>query len=496
MAGQGAENNKESRGRAGESAGSYGGDDVLPVVHMSGTQDTPWERAGPTVRGRFWKMLFASLLVHVFLTPGPALLGLIRMLPALDLAGKDEELVEVDLTALPIGAVAPVPQDQSPPEEINEPETQDVSDPNESPPEPEAPAPARDNPKPVVPSVPSENLAPKETSAFGDPVALAGDAGKIADSNANVRLFIFNEVIRKHPLGERIGELLRRTPQWRDFFGPSKIDPVADIDKVLIAGPELRNSSQVVAVVQHSMGRERIKGAFDSLVARQGNWIDEAALLAEARADRANRIFSAPNDTVVVVAPLSLSEQVRKLGDSARFPASAQDVAVTAYIITPANVAKGTGIQLPKSVKWVRLDLRPLENGGALLKLLAEDADAESAASHAILFEQLILAATTIDPGKMGGGLGAMASLLGVKKQEYLKSVKFANQGKEIHGAIEVTQAQLTLAADFLAGYLPPQEAPSPKMEAPKEILPPQNLEEPTPGPDPSPEPALPAESE
>jgi len=462
-------------------------------------------------------MLVASLMAHIFFTYGPAVLGLVQLLPALDFSG-GEELVEIDLTALPVGPVAPVPQVPQPAEQPSESQSQDVPPPDESPAEPDAPAPPSDDPKPAAPDVPPDPTAPKQTVAFGDPVALAGEAGEIADSNANVRLFIFNEVIRKHPLGERIGELLRRTPQWRDFFGPSKIDPIFDIDKVLIAGPELRNSSQVVAVVQHSMGRERIKLAFDGLVARQGNWIDKTKLLAEARADRANRIFSAPNDSVVVVAPLALSEQVRKLGDKARFPASAQDVALTAYIITPANVAKGTGIQLPKSVKWARIDLRPLASGGALLKILAEDADAESAANHAILFEQLIRAATTIDPGKLRGGLGAMASLLGVKKQEYLKSVQFTNQGKEIHGSIEVTESQLTLAADFLAGYLPPQDLPPPKAEVPKsppsldappaEDAPPQpkpeqsprapdpESAEPTPSPDQSPEPAPPAESE
>lgn len=422
-----------------------------------GRADTPWLPPSKGSTGRFWKMLAASAVFHLFLTPGPALLGLVAMLPALDLASR-EELIEVDLTAIPVGAVAPEPVDEKPlppePEEaapLVSPEDADQAE--NSPDEPaqtEEPKPA----SPELPTEPSEEV-PRETEVFGDPVALAGSAGSIADSNANVRMFLFTEVVREHPLGVKIGELLRRTPQWRDFFGPSQIDPVKDIDRVMIAGPQLRNSSQVVAVVQHNMGRDRIEGAFRGLVARQGKWIDQTRLLAKARADGADRVFAAPSAQVVLVAPLALEKQVQAMGADATFPSSAKDVALTAYIVTPANVAKGTGIQLPQSIKWARLDLRPLENGGAILKILALDESEEMAAQNALFFENLIRAVTTVDP-KSFGLLGAVLSKLDVKKKEYIKSVKFTHEGEKIHGAIEVTESQMVVAVGLLEGYLPP----------------------------------------
>lgn len=379
------------------------------------------------------------------------------MLPAIELTSA-EELIEVDLTAVPVGPVSPEPLVEKPPvPEPAEPESPVPSESDDKQEEaPEEPAQAED-PKPPAPAAPSEPLreAPEATEAFGDPVALAGKAGSIADSNANVKMFLFTEVVREHPLGTKIGELLRRTPQWRDFFGPSNIDPVTDIDRVMIAGPQLRNSSQVVAVVQHKMGRDRIEKAFDGLVARQGKWIDKSALVAKARADGADRVFAAPNAEVVLVAPLTLESQVRAMGAETRFPPSAKDVALTAYIVDPANAAKGTGIQLPKSIAWARLDLRPLQDGGAVLKVLAEDESEELAAENALFFENLIRALTTVDP-KGFGLLGAGLSKLGVKKKEYIKSVKFTHEGNKIHGTLEVTEKQMVVAVGFLEGYLPP----------------------------------------
>jgi len=131
---------------------------------------------------------------------------------------------------------------------------------------------------------PPPSKTPGPTKEFGDPIALAGTAGEIADSNANVRLFLYTEVVRKHHLGERISGLLKKTPQWKDFFGPSKIDPISDIDRVMIAGPQLRSSAQVVAIVQHRLSQTRIEQAFDALVQRDGAWIDRKPLIARGKA--------------------------------------------------------------------------------------------------------------------------------------------------------------------------------------------------------------------
>jgi len=418
---------------------------------------TGWFGAGRGSR-RLLGTLLASLAVHAFLTPFPALFGLIAMLPALHIAD-DVEMIEVELTTLPVASVAPSPLRPAQP---LEPPKAEVPPPSTSPPVKEAPEepaeakaePQEEPPKPPDPPPATEEVAPNEL--YADPIALAGKAADVTDPNANVRLFIFADVIRNQPLGERVGSLLKRTPQWNDFFGTADIDPIRDVDRVLIAGPQLRNSSQVVAVVQHHLKPAQIDAAFELLVARKGEWIDKEARLARAQADRAARIFAAPNDSVVVVAPPQMEGQLRRLGEQSKFARGEGDIALSAYLVTPHRVAKGTGLKLPKSVKWARLDLRPTPDGGGVLKLLAQDEDEASARKNSEFFQMLIDQVASVDL-KRGGGLGALASmLLGSQKVRLLKEASFRAQGDRIEGTIVATRDQLLNLMDLLEAFLPP----------------------------------------
>jgi len=394
----------------------------------------------------------ASLLAHTFLTPGPALLGLIAMLPALELSS-EAKTIEVELISIPIAPVG-----DEPGKEVEKENLDSRSDESKEPPAKEEihpsplvpPETLKKKAAPVAPLPEEKKEAPVSPSkSFGDPVALAGSAGQIADSNANVRLFIYTDVARSHPLGKKVGELLRRTPQWRDFFGPSNIDPVADIDRVMIAGPQFRNSSQIVAVVQHHLSRARIRGALTQLVERKGEWIDEEGLIARADADRATRIFAAPNKRIVIVTPPQLEKQVRALGSAMHFPESTGDVVVTAYFVTPWRATRNIGLNIPKTIEWARFDLRPTPEGGAILKVLAQDENVASAKKHAQVFGVLIEQLTSLD-------LGMLGLMMGTAKKSYIKSVVFKNKGKQIVGTVEVTKEQLLLGADLLSAFLPP----------------------------------------
>lgn len=412
----------------------------------------------------FLQMLAASLVLHVAFTLFPALLALIGLLPALS-AADEMDITEIELTSIPVAATAPAPerpqqaQPESPPETPAATKTPDVAPPAA----PDAAAvDSQPKAKPEPPAAPEPDPTEQATGElYADPMALAGKVAKVADSNANVRLFIFADVIRNHPLGPRVGSLLKRTPQWNDFFGTTDIDPIRDVDRVLIAGPQLRNSSQVVAVVQHHLPPAAIDAAFEQLVQRKGEWIDRKARLARALADRAQRIFAAPNSAVVVVAPPQMEAQLRDLGKQMRFPQAGDDVALTAYVVTPHRVTRGTGIELPKSIKWVRLDLRPSADGGGVLKILAQDEDAEQAKTNAEFLQMMIDQVASVDL-RRGGGLGAFASmLLGSSKVRMLEQARFVAKKKQIEGTIVATRAQLMNLADLLDAFLPPVAAGS-----------------------------------
>lgn len=412
----------------------------------------------------FLQMLTASLVLHVAFTLFPALLALIGLLPALR-AVDDADIVEIELTSIPVAPSAPAPerpplaQPDRPPAAPQDPKAVDALPP--APPDAGAAEP-KPKPKPEPAAAPQPDPEVKPTGElYADPMALAGKIAKVADSNANVRLFIFADVIRNHPLGPRVGALLQRTPQWNDFFGTTDIDPIRDVDRVLIAGPQLRNSSQVVAVVQHHLPEPVIDAAFEQLVQRKGEWIDKKARLARAQADRAQRIFAAPNAAVVVVAPPQMEEQLRSLGEQMRFPPAGDDIALTAYVVTPHRVTRGTGLELPKSIKWVRLDVRPSADGGGVLKILAQDEDAEQAKTNAEFLQLMIDQVASVDL-RRGGGLGAFASmLLGSSKVRMLEQARFVAKKKQIEGTIVATRAQLMNLADLLDAFLPPVAAES-----------------------------------
>jgi hypothetical protein len=358
--------------------------------------ETHWRGQADTFDRRIRWLVLVSVLVHTPLTPLIALLGLFGWLTA------------------PYEAPADVPPITAIPVDIFEEETPPPAAPEPPPPDPlpvAAPSPAK-APR-VVKAEPTDkgvdagvadagpltdagDDAGPDAGTLGDggvdggiaePVALSGDARKVVDPNANVRVTVFTEKIRAHPLGGRVGRLLGSIYQWRDFFGTAAIDPIRDVDRILIVGPELRNSAGVVAVLKLNLPRARIQAALDAIVKsdpEHGEWIDAGIPAARAYADRAPRVFVLPAPGVVVVTPPSAEKSALSLGKKTGIrPAQGDEVAL-AYVIKPSNLTKNNPIlQLPPSLRWVRARLTPDDKGGGTIDIEAEDESPELAETNA-----------------------------------------------------------------------------------------------------------------
>jgi hypothetical protein len=438
----------------------------LPLARGSWATQTP-------LGSRFYQMLAASLLVHLVLTPAPALLGLLGAFGSL----VTEELPpEEELTGIPVDLIAEEPSPAAPTEP---PQAEPARLPPEDPASPAvalpAPSPAAPEPLDPRPTAPeSQKPEPQKPDPAakdgGDPVALAGAAGKLADSNANVRILLYTDVVRNHPLGARIGGLLKRSPQWSDFFGPTDVDPIRDIDRVLIAGPELRDTKNIVAVIGHHLSEEQIDVALERLVARNGEWISRSPRLARATADRATRLFAAPRDGIVAVAPPSVEKSLKKLGQRLAFPDAPPGTAAHVYIKSPSRPLRALGLRLPDSIAWLSIRVVPEANGGVLLRLEAQDESEALASEHAESLEVLLRRASEIDLSKMGA-MGALAAFaLGASKQKVVESIELVARADHIEGLVRVTGRQLQNLADVLDAVLPPPAAPSgPRMSPPEE---------------------------
>jgi hypothetical protein len=410
---------------------------------------TEWRGSADTSRGRFLRVLALSAVLHVPLTPVAAILGLLHLIAA---PAPTEQVPEEELTAIPVDLVPGAPgqgtkSDQTPPASTAPSNMKDPFDELEK--DTDSDDGVALGPDGGVPAKNDKDAGAGDAGAggaIGDPVALSGTAGKLADSNANVRLLIFNDRIRKHPLGTQIGNLLGAAEQWQDFFGPTGLDPIADVDRVLIAGPQLKDSSQVVAVLKTNVPSTRVKSAVDSLVQRDpaGTWLDAGVPAARAAADNAERLIVLPAPDIVVIAPPGVQQQALSLGPKLGFPSPQGTEALTTYVITPWRAFVGIPFEVPKTIKWVRMKVTANSDGGATAVIVAEDESPQLAEEDAKLLSERLNRVT--NPSVVVFGRTVLS-------QSILDPVTFTAKGAEIHGSVTVPKKKLESLLAGIAGY-------------------------------------------
>jgi hypothetical protein len=431
-------------------------------------------RADTDRRWMFWALV--SVILHVPFTPLVGLLGLVGW--ALSDANDIPE--GPPITAIPIDILedeppAPAPEvPAAPVEPVAPPAPAATPDPPKprAPDAPKATPSAAPSAAPRASAAPSASVAPRPSasvaapgapSPIGDPVAMSGGARRVVDPNANVRLIVDTAKLRGHPLGRRIGSMLARIHQWRDFMGPTGLDPVRDIDRILVVGPQLRRSGDVVAVIQHNIGRERMRAAIDALVKRDtanGAWIESSVPVARANADRAERYFVLPSERIVAVTPKSALASAEQLG-KANLKALPDTEIVRVHIATPHRAFIGIPIQIPTTIAWARARVSPLEGGGARVDIEAEDASPDTARDSARHLERAI-------DGIARPDLGMVGALLGVKLKSFIEKVSFHSDEKTILGEIVLTADQIETLFGFAEMQLVPPDSGSSGSKAPR----------------------------
>jgi hypothetical protein len=430
---------------------------------------TQWRGQPDTDRRLRW-LLLVSALLHAPLTPLIGLLGLVSFL-----SSRAPPPVPLEpLTAIPVdllegddpGLATPPPPAAVPPEPAFDPDAPPKPKPKPRPkPTPldagvlDAEAPDAETPDAATvadagsdAAVSDGGVALADGGAPNPMAALTGEAKKVIDQDANVRLVIYPEKIRNHPLAPRIGQLLASVYQWRDFFGPSKLDPIRDVDRIMIVGPELRDSSNVAAIIQHNVGAARMHEALDALVRadpEHGEWLDAGAPAVTAYADRAPRVLVMPSPNVVVVVPPNLREVALALKHP-RIAKPAGGEVVWAYAVTPSHAARAVGVTLPESLAWAKVWVTPTDDGGAVVEAEAEDKSADLASKHAEeLNAQIQDALSTVASFSL---LGQM--LLGTKPVRLVEHLELTAEGNKIHGTATLTEAQVERVFEQLEGVL------------------------------------------
>ena len=449
---------------------------------------TQWRGQRDTQSRRFGLLVLASLIAHLPFTPLAAVFGLISLASL-------QSPTEIDLgelTAIPVALLTDIPGNAvtSADNEADRPKATetDVSLPPDPPPSveqnsdseragpdaavdagvapsdggpdggapdggaPDGGAPDGGAPSDGGPDGGAPDGGAPDGGARGEPLALEQVGGQVVDSNANVRLQLHNARIRRHPLGPQLGQLLGRIYQWRDFLGPTGLDAIRDFDLTMVAGPQLRDSSKVAAIMLYNVADSKVHGAIDTLVrrGRGGKWLDAGRLAAVARADRAERTFiQLPENKVVMVVPPSAAAHALSLR-SLRIPTPTGDWVLDSYVVSPWRVFLGSRFDFPKSIKWMSARVFALEDGGVSAELVLQDESEGAAAENSARIARAINALTQLD-------LGLVGALLGAKTHRFIEPVQLSPEGDQIRGTVRATQAQLANLLEMAGGFLTPE---------------------------------------
>ena len=171
-------------------------------------------------------------------------------------------------------------------------------------PEPTAAPPEPSVPPPVVTAPPPPAPKPKRES----PADAIDDIQVLAKNPNHVTITLVGSQLRNHPVGGKMGALLTANKQWEDFFGGSNIDPINDVDVMVVTGPRMKISGKVVSIVKFSADMERVKAAVDHVISESktgGEWLEGTTIpAARAFADGAERIFAlVPDKSLLYVFP-------------------------------------------------------------------------------------------------------------------------------------------------------------------------------------------------
>jgi hypothetical protein len=217
--------------------------------------------------------------------------------------------------------------------------------------------------------------------------------GEQIQADVNLVVLVVNaEVIRQHPVGAKMGYLLRGIPQWDEFMSGTDIDPVRDADWVQIAGPSLINTARDVVLIHYSVSDAVVDRAVDVVMRKydRGGPFDAGVPGVKAtlaHADRSERVLLRAQPHVLAVVPPSIAEKSARQLHDARLPAhNHPGEAVYLKLVNPHHPMP----EVPEAITEMRLRVVPRPDFGADVFVEGDTKDATSAAEAADGLRRLV----------------------------------------------------------------------------------------------------------
>jgi hypothetical protein len=286
-----------------------------------------------------------------------------------------------------------------------------------------------------------------------DPMSAAGGAGKVAAKDPNVQVLMAGNVIRKHELGAAISRILVLIPEWQPFFEGSPIDPIRDVNHVLITAPSFRSGfGKMVAIMDFNVAEPMIRGAVDLVVQRtEGEWLEDTPIpTARVKVAESDRLFALPGKRLLVVLPLEAKDQLAELQKTQGFRNSSAGLVIS--MVTPAGplnrvLSAANFARVPDTLKWMRVAVTPTANGGVDVALEFGDKSKEDAALHAPELTETF--------NSVVDGLDGLVNLMRFfGRLEHLEHATFEPEGDTLKARVHITGPQLKGILGLVEGWL------------------------------------------
>ncbi len=297
-----------------------------------------------------------------------------------------------------------------------------------------------------------------------NPQAVIGAAGDIQVDKVLVMVILNGEVIRKSSVAPSLARLLRRVDQWDAFMHGTDIDPLKDIDWVMISGPSVQNTTRDVVLVRYGATDAKVGHAMDvvaeSYAQHGGGDAFDAGLgsmkAVRSLADGAERVVMMPHSHVLAVVPSSAASKVARQLARASVPAHVRPgEALYMRVADPHHPMPA----IPASITELRLRVVPAEDDGAEVFVEGDTASPEAAKQAASQIDTFFRNFSTSFQG-----LAARAMTGGL-----LDGVEVTSQGSVVKVHLAASHEQIVavigLAGDFpgVAPPPPPSGAPRPR---------------------------------
>lgn len=275
-----------------------------------------------------------------------------------------------------------------------------------------------------------------------DPEGLLGDLGAVQSGPPLVVLLVNADVLRGHPVGSRLGPLLKGIPQWSDFMAGTDIEPIRDTDWVLIFGPGLIHTDRDAILVRYN-AKDAVVDRAVSIVAKKydrGGAFDAGVPGVRAvlgHADRAPRVFLRAQPHLLIVVPPDAANLFAKAYSKAKVtPQLRPGEALRLSLQNPNRPMPF----IPPSVKAFRLWIVPAGKDGA--EVFAEG-DCDDAAQATAAADEL---------KKVARRMNSMA--VAIVTGGVLNGLEIFGDGPTVRLKMPVSRDQLEVVLAFVAGQL------------------------------------------